>query len=182
MHEHQNSSALVIRRASPADVSTLSVVGSAAYGASYGPLWENSVALARHLASFSSDEFEKLLDRPDARLWVAQIDGLVVGFLTMIIGSANPITGTPRGAEIARIYLLPGSQRRRIGRQLLDSAVAEARREQLNHVWLEAISSAKYAKRAYLKWGFSELDISNLNKPVTAGVLDTVVLIKHLEL
>jgi len=61
---------------------------------------------ALHLASFTSHEFEKLLDRPDARLWVAQIDGLIVGFLTMIIGSANPITGTPRGAEIARIYLL----------------------------------------------------------------------------
>ncbi len=45
MHEHQDSSTPVIRRASPADVSTLSVVGSATYGASYGPLWENSAAL-----------------------------------------------------------------------------------------------------------------------------------------
>jgi ribosomal protein S18 acetylase RimI-like enzyme len=173
-------SASVVRRASPADIDNLGVIAPAAYAAAYGYLWDDSAALARQLATFSAESFANLLERADTRLWVAQVDRSIVGFLTMVVGSANPITDTPNGAEIPRIYLLPGAQRFGLGRQLLDSAVREAREEKLGHVWLDVMASAEHARRAYLRWGFSELAHRTFNKPVKAGFADMMVLIKHL--
>jgi ribosomal protein S18 acetylase RimI-like enzyme len=178
--EHPAFTASAVRRASPADIDKLGVIAPAAYAAAYGYLWDDSTALARQLATFSAESFANLLERADTRLWVAQVDRSIVGFLTMVVGSANPITDMANGAEIPRIYLLPGAQRFGLGRQLLDSAVREAREEKLGHVWLDVMASAEDARRAYLRWGFSELGPRKFNKPVKAGFADMMVLIKHL--
>jgi ribosomal protein S18 acetylase RimI-like enzyme len=180
MSEHQYFQACAIRKALPADVDSLGIIGPAAYAAVYGYLWDNSAALAQQLATFSTASFAGLLERVDARVWVAQVDGAIVGFLTMVVGSANPITHEPSGAEIPRIYLLPGAQRLSLGRQLLNSAIAQARDENLGHVWLDVMACADQARRAYLKWGFTELGFKKFNKPVKAGHADMVVLIRHL--
>ncbi len=86
-----------IRRATAADVGELGYVGPAAYAAEYAYLWDDSAALARQLATFSSDAFSQLLERPEARVWVAQVDEAIVGFLTMIIGAVDPIRSKPGG-------------------------------------------------------------------------------------
>lgn len=178
---HQDFSHAVIRRASSADVHSLGIIGPAAYAAVYGYLWDDSAALARQLATFGAEAFAKLLERADARLWVAQLDASILGFLTMIVGSANPITKETNGAEIPRIYLLPGAQRLGLGKQLLNSAIAQARDENLGHIWLDVMASAGHARTAYLKWGFSELGLRRFEKPVKPELADMVVLIKHLK-
>jgi ribosomal protein S18 acetylase RimI-like enzyme len=178
---HQDFSHAAIRRASSADVHSLGIIGPAAYAAVYGYLWDDSAALARQLATFGAEAFAKLLERADARLWVAQLDASILGFLTMIIGSANPITEEANGAEIPRIYLLPGAQRLGLGKQLLNSAIAQARDENLGHIWLDVMASAEHARTAYLKWGFSELGLRKFEKPVKSELAEMVVLIKHLK-
>jgi diamine N-acetyltransferase len=178
---HQDFSHAVIRRASSPDVHNLGIIGPAAYEAVYGYLWDDSAALARQLATFGAEAFAKLLERADARLWVAQLDASILGFLTMIVGSANPITKETNGAEIPRIYLLPGAQRLGLGKQLLNSAIAQARDENLGHIWLDVMASAGHARTAYLKWGFSELGLRRFEKPVKPELADMVVLIKHLK-
>jgi GNAT superfamily N-acetyltransferase len=142
--------------------------------------WEcRSVALAKQLDTFSSAAFAELLSGTDARVWVAQIDGSLVGFLSMIVGSPNPISREPNGAQIPRVYLLPGAQRLGLGRQLLAAAIKQAHDERLTHIWLDVMASADWARRAYLKWGFSELGSKFFDKPVKAGQNDMVVLIKR---
>ena len=76
----------LIRRAVPSDAEKLGVIGPAAYSSAYSYLWNNSVELAKHLDTFSAAAFAELLSRPNARVWVAQIDGSLVGFLSMIVG------------------------------------------------------------------------------------------------
>ena len=98
MSEQQYSQTYAIRKALPADVDSLGIIGPAAYAAVYGCLWNNSAALAQQLATFSTASFAELLGRADARVWVAQVDGSIIGFLTMVVGSANPITHEPSGA------------------------------------------------------------------------------------
>lgn len=122
-----------------------------------------------------------MLERTDARLWVAQVDATIVGFLTMVVDSANPVTKEANGAEIPRIYLLPGAQSLGLGRALLNSAIAQAREENFSHIWLDVMASADHARRAYLKWGFSEIGPRTFDKPVKAGFADMVVLIKYLK-
>jgi ribosomal protein S18 acetylase RimI-like enzyme len=178
---HQDFSLPIIRRASSADVHSLGIVGPAAYAAAYGYLWDKSAALARQLATFGAEAFAKLLERADARLWIAQVDASILGFLTMVVGSANPITEEANGAEIPRIYLLPGAQRLGLGKQLLNSAIAQARDENLSHIWLDVMASAELARTAYLKWGFSEVGVRKFDKPVKAEFADMVVLMKYLK-
>jgi diamine N-acetyltransferase len=165
----------LIRRALPSDAEKLGAIGPAAYSSAYSYLWDNSVALAKQLAA----AFAELLSGTDARVWVAQIDGSLVGFLSMIVGSSNPISREPNGAEIPRVYLLPGAQRLGLGRQLLAAAIKQAHDERLTHIWLDVMASADWARRAYLKWGFSELGSKFFDKPVKAGQNDMVVLIKR---
>jgi diamine N-acetyltransferase len=176
----QLSANCIVRRATEKDVDSLGVIGPAAYAASYGQLWDNSGALAQQLATFSAKAFAQLLSRADVRVWVVEIDKSIVGFLSMIVGSANPTTLEAGGAEIPRIYLLPGAQNRGLGKQLLDAAISQATDENLGHVWLDVMASAGQARRAYLNWGFTEIGARTFGKPVKAGLAEMVVLIKHL--
>ncbi len=180
MSENVARSLSAIRKASAADVDALAVIGPAAYAASYSYLWDNGSQFAEHLATFGSQAFEEFLARADTELWVAQMEGSIVGFLSMIIGSPNPISHESNGSEIPRIYLLPQVQGSGLGRQLLEAAVTEARERGLGHIWLDVMASADHAKAAYLKWGFSVLGTKMFSKPVRAGYADMVVLIKHL--
>lgn len=176
----KSPSSIAVRRADPADVPDLGVVGPAAYAVAYGHLWDDGAEFARQLATFGADAFEAFLNRPDTALWVAEADRTIVGFLSMIVGSANPITGEPNGAEIPRIYLLPGVQGVGLGRRLLDAAITETEGRSLDHVWLDVMASADTARKAYLNWGFSELGAKRFSKPVKAGMEDMVVLIRYL--
>lgn len=170
-----------IRRATAADVGELGYVGPAAYAAEYAYLWDDSAALARQLATFNSDAFSQLLQRPEARVWVAQVDEAIVGFLTMIIGAVDPIRSKPGGTEIPRIYLLPAAKGQAIGRKLVEYAITQAKQEGSRYVWLDVMASAEQARRAYLKWGFVELGATRFAKPVKADLAGMIVLAKQLD-
>lgn len=169
-----------VRPAIVADVEELGYVGPAAYAAEYAYLWDSGAALANQLATFSSQAFIHLLARPAAKTWVAQIDGSIVGFLTMIVGSVDPLQRRPQGAEISRIYLLPGTHGHGIGRKLLEHAIAQARAEKMDYLWLDVMASAKQARNAYLKWGFVELGAKRFTKPVRPDLADMIILAKQI--
>lgn len=167
-----------VRAATAADIAELGFIGPAAYAAEYAYLWDSSAAFARQLATFSSEAFARLMERPDTRIWIAQIDDAIVGFLTMILGSDDPIERRANGAEIPRVYLLPGSQGRGIGRQLVESAIAQARAAAASYVWLDVMASATQARSAYLRWGFAELGKRRFIRPVKSDFADMVVFAK----
>lgn len=146
-----------IRRASLSDAESLGVIGPAAYSAIYHYLWDDCVALAHQLNTFSTQSFLTLLQKADTKVWVAEAQGVIIGFLIMIMHSKNPITYENAGAEISRIYLLPGSQKMGIGFQLMSMAREYANKLNLTHMWLDVMSSAKHARKAYSKWGFIEI-------------------------
>jgi len=169
------------RKARPSDAEALGIVGPAAYAAAYTYLWDDSAALARQIATFGTAAFVGLLARSEAWVWVAETDGAVIGFLSMIGHVPNPITLETNGAEIPRIYLLPGAQGVGVGRRLLDTAVAAARAEGFSHVWLDVMESALGARRAYARWGFTEIGKKVFPGPVKAGLADMRVLVRRLD-
>ena len=176
VEKYRMSKLVTIRKASGGDAETLGVVGPAAYAATYHYLWNDCVALARQLNTFSKSAFLALLQRPATRGWVAEIAGEIVGFLTMIVNSKNPITHDTSGAEIPRIYLLPGSQKMGIGMQLLNTAQEHAIELKLTHMWLDVMESATAARNAYYKWGFSEIGRKDFPHKVKADLSKMIVL------
>lgn len=170
-----------VRAATLADCDELGIVAPAAYIAQYGYLWDDSAALARQLSTFSADAFRHSMERSDTRLWVAQDERFIVGFLTMVVGSSDPIRNAPHGAEIPRIYLLPTAQGHGLGRQLLDTAADCARDHGSVYVWLDVMATANHARHAYASWGFIELGSKTFNKPVKPELTDMIVMIRSLQ-
>jgi GNAT superfamily N-acetyltransferase len=148
---------LAITRAGESDVAELGVIGPAAYAAAYHEDWDDAVGFARQVMSFGPDAMRAFMARPETRTWIARQEGVGVGFLTMVMGSLEPIGNRPRGAEIPRVYLLPGARRGGIGRKLLDLAEGQARSEGCDYVWLDVMEHAEWARAAYARWGFADI-------------------------
>ena len=115
----------------------------------------------------------------DACLWIGEPEGAAVGFLSMIVGSVDPVECRPGGAEIPRIYIIGPAQRTGLGRLLLDAATEQAAIEGLSHVWLDVIASATAARRAYARCGFREIGRRRFDRPVKAELSEMVVLMKE---
>jgi GNAT superfamily N-acetyltransferase len=107
---------LVISRATAADAADLGIIGPAAYAAAYHDDWDDAVGFFRQVQTFGPEAVAQTLERPDARVWIAREEGVGVGFLTMFVGSLETINQRAHGAEIPRIYLLPGARRGGIGK------------------------------------------------------------------
>ncbi len=148
---------LLITRAAERDAGDLGGIGPAAYAAAYHDDWDDPVAFFHQLKTFGEDAFSLTMARPEARVWIARQDGVGVGFLTMIVGSHEPINQREGGAEIPRIYLLPGARRGGIGKKLLEAAEAQARAEGLRYIWLDVMEHAEWARAAYERWGFADI-------------------------
>jgi ribosomal protein S18 acetylase RimI-like enzyme len=146
--------AAIVRRATAGDVEALGIIAPAAYAERYSYLWDNPEAYAEQLRTFGSRAFEASLARPEARVWIGETAGTIVGFLSMIVGSVDPVQYRRGGAEIPRIYVIAPAQRMGLGRLLLDAAIGQAETEGLSHLWLDVMASAAAARRAYAKWGF----------------------------
>ncbi|UHS62208.1 GNAT family N-acetyltransferase [Agrobacterium vaccinii] len=167
-----------IRLAISTDAQTLGVIGPATYATSYGYLWDDPLALSEQLHTFGADAFRSFMRRENTRVWIAEIDNTPVGFLTMVLGVADPVTFETDGAEIPRIYLLPGAQGHGLGRMLIDAATSEASREGLRYVWLDVMTSATNAIEAYRKWGFVDIGKKPFTRPVKAKFKDMIILRK----
>jgi ribosomal protein S18 acetylase RimI-like enzyme len=167
-----------IRRCRASDIEALGIVGPAAYAEAYGYLWDDPSAFLRQLTTFSASAFAGLLAREETRIWVATLCGDVVGFLSMNLGVADPITNADGGAEIGRIYILGPARRLRIGSRLLTAAIEEASATGCAYVWLDVMASADWARRAYAQWGFEELDGTTFTGGVAAGLADMLVMAK----
>lgn len=173
-------SAAKVRRATVEDAEVLGIIGPASYAEAYCYLWDRPDAYSDQLQTFGLRAFESLLACPEARFWIGEVRGTVVGFLLMIVGSVDPVERRSGGAEIPRIYLIGPAQRTRLGRLLLDAAIKQAASEGLSHVWLDVMASATAARRAYAKWGFREIGTRQFEKPVKSGLSDMIVLMKEI--
>ena len=171
----------IVRRATAEDAEVLGIIGPAAYAEAYGYLWDRADAYSDQLRTFGVRAFEALLARPEARLWIGEVQGTVVGFLSMIVGSMDPVERRLGGAEIPRIYVIEPAQRAGLGRLLLDAAIEQATTEGVSHVWLDVMASATAARRAYAKWGFREIGTRQFEKPVKSGLSDMIVLMKEVK-
>jgi GNAT superfamily N-acetyltransferase len=170
-----------IARATEADVAEIGIIGPAAYAVHYFEDWTNDpAAFARQLAAYGPEATRETLKRPDARMWVARADGACIGFLTMIVGSLDPIEHKPNGAELPRIYLLSGATGGGVGRKLLAAAEAQAKSEGLAYLWLDVMEHAEWARAAYARWGFIDIGAQAFHRKLTGGRGNMRVLRKEL--
>lgn len=180
-HTDAMETACSVRPATNEDCATLGVIAPAAYAAAYAYLWDDARAFVEQLRSFDADTFAAQINDPQYRIWLAEIDGAPVGFLSLRLDSAEPVSSRVGGAEIPRIYFLPQGAGKGIAKKLLHKAEATARDHGASYIWLDAMASADWAARTYEKWGFEKIGRDRFPKNVKDGEADMVVMIKALE-
>ncbi len=94
--------------------------------------------------SFST--FRNLLNRRDADLWVATVEGAIVGYTVIwFVGEE---------AELGNLSVMLGWRRRGLGRRLLERAIEGASEREATRIFLEVRVSNSEARLLYERRGF----------------------------
>lgn len=146
-----------IRRATAADVPTLSELSAIAFTQAFGHLYAPA-DLARFLAgAYDQESYAALIADPTKALWVAERSGQVIGY-----GLAGPCNlphpeVTEADGEIKRLYLLAGHQGSGVGSILLKTAMSWLLADGPRVLWLGVWSQNHGAQRLYNRHGFTKV-------------------------
>lgn len=123
-----------IRRATPEDIATIAAIEAACFD-----------------APWSAATFLDELVRPVARLWVAEADARIVGYVSAWIVADE--------AHLHRLGVTADARGSGIGMDLVEIVLAEARAHGCAHVDLEVARGNAGARRLYARAGFVELAV-----------------------
>ena len=100
--------------------------------------------------------YRSLLEKPATRLWIAEEDGLPVGYLLALVNEVaeNPFVQARRWCEIDQLAVHPDRRRRGIGRALLLNAVSTAKAEGIDRVEAASWSFNDDAHAVFERLGF----------------------------
>lgn len=147
----------MIRRATPADVATLAEIGRRTMIETF--LEDFAIPYpARDFARFLDETYAepviaaKLAD-PARAAWLAERDGVAVGYATIGPCKLPHPKADPADPELQQVYIVRAAQGTGIGRALLDAAMAALERPGRS-IWLGVWSGNARAQRVYEKRGF----------------------------
>ena len=144
----ERDSGVLLRRAEPRDVDAVGEVTVAAYAEfTHGP---------------ADPYVERLRDaatrRREAELWVAELDGAVVGTVTIALeGSPWREIGEPGEGEFRMLAVAPAARRRGVGEALMQLVLDRFRDLGSHAVVLSSLAEMTAAHRVYERAGFRRL-------------------------
>ena len=104
----------------------------------------------------SAEHIEKLLSNENTHLFTAEIEGNIVGMLSLVVVDIP----TGRKAWIEDVVVDEAARGLRIGAALVEHAKEEAKRLGVKKIYLTSNPSRKAAHALYHKCGFEEYDTS----------------------
>ena len=163
-----------IRQAGAEDVNLLSVLGAVTFYESYFEQ-DDPPDLADYIAdAFNVDKLREEIADPDSTFFVVYHEGRAVGYARLIAGSREPCITAERTAELKRIYIVERLWRRGIGEILLDHCVREARRLEMDSIWLGVWQQNARALPFYEKHGFVKVGTLEFPYADTVGINDVM--------
>ncbi len=100
---------------------------------------------------WSRHSFRNLLNRGDADLWVAEVNGGVRAYAV--------VWYVAKEAELGNLAVARSWRRQGLGRRLLDWALAKARERGAERIFLEVRDSNSEAQRLYERRGFVQVGV-----------------------
>jgi ribosomal protein S18 acetylase RimI-like enzyme len=139
---------VVVRRAGDADVEAAGAVTVAAYSEfTHGPT-DSYVARLRDAAT----------RHREAELWVAELDGEVVGTVTLALGGSPwREIAEPGEGEFRMLAVAPSARRRGVGEALMRLVVDRFRGLDAHAIVLSSLAEMTSAHRIYERSGFHRL-------------------------
>lgn len=112
--------------------------------------------LAAFLSKFTPEAWAEELRDPGYSFRMAEEDGAPVGYVKLGPSSLPVETDRP-AVELRQIYVLKSQLGAGVGAELMDWAVAEARRRNVEELYLTVYTDNHRARRFYARYGFEEL-------------------------
>lgn len=151
-----------VRIATAADAATLSELASVTFPLACPP-HTTQEAMADFISkNFSITSFDGYLSDPARTLFLAEADGVAVGYAMLILGEPTDpdvvaaLTIRPT-CELSKLYVLPGHHGAGVSRALLASATEFARAARCDAMWLGVNQENARANAFYEKSGFARV-------------------------
>jgi diamine N-acetyltransferase len=107
---------------------------------------------------FSREKLADELNNPGAEIYLALLDGQVIGYLKLNFGASQTELKDDRAIEIERIYVSKNFHGKMVGQKLYDKAIEIARQKNAEYIWLGVWEENPRAIHFYKKNGFAAFD------------------------
>ena len=145
---------IVIRRATADDVAALVELGTATFVETFAHLYSPEDLQAFLAESHSVEAYAKVLADPDYALWLAERDGVAIGYAQAGRCGLPHADVQPGDGELKRLYVRSGTQGGGTGRALMDAAMDWLLRDGPRPLWISVWSENLGAQRFYARYGF----------------------------
>lgn len=108
--------------------------------------------------AFSAEKLTAELENPNSEFYFATQNEVVIGYLKVNFGTAQTELQDANSIEIERIYVLQDYHGKQVGQLLFEKAIAIAKSNAYEYVWLGVWEENHRALRFYTKNGFVAFD------------------------
>lgn len=126
------------------------------YKSAYSEFWEDGGDWYLNLI-YNPRQVEKELARSRSHYFFVEWNDQKIGILKYDYPFSPREISIPNAMKLHRLYLHQDSHGKGVAKQLIHHCEAEARRANLDFIWLEAMSKKPQAKRFYEKMGFETI-------------------------
>ncbi len=145
----------LIREATGADAGTLARLGQVTSEAYFSDIWSPAEMQAFMERDFSEAVLRAHIEDPDRYTYTLfEKDNNPVGFARINWKRHVPLSDAV-GAELQKIYFLPGNTGQGMGTQLLLDAIERVRERKDHLMWLDVLTSNQRARKLYEYHGFT---------------------------
>ena len=148
---------VTVRKAQPGDAAVIALLGRLTFCETFGPLFlGHDAELQAYLdQTFSVAKIASSMAKPENHYWLSLLDDLPIGYAKLKRPSANTLVDDPAPAQLQKIYVLVEFLGQRIGNDLMDAVMTEARAGGVGQVWLTVLDANDRAIRFYLRHGWT---------------------------
>ena len=107
---------------------------------------------------FSLEKLTTELNNPNSECYFATLNNTIIGYLKVNFGDSQTELKESKALEIERIYVLAQFHGKAVGQMLYDKAIAIAKSQNSEYVWLGVWEENQRAIRFYEKNGFVAFD------------------------
>lgn len=145
---------LAITRCTPDDLPQLETLARDVFNAQFASYFSAS-GLETYLAQqFDPAQMARDIAGERTRFYFARLDGQVIGYAKLILDRPIPVGDKADGAEIEKVYFMPGAIGLGHGGAVIGHLLHEAAAAGAPFVWLDVLKTNERAIKAYMRQGF----------------------------
>ena len=149
---------VLIRKATSQDAATIAFLGKTTFGETFGHLFgDPNDLLDYYERTFSEKKIEQSLQKEQNLYWLALVNDLPVGYAKLKLNSPSKFLEHSNVCQLQKIYVLKDYLSLKIGLQLQQELINEAKSSGSSHIWLSVLKENERAIQFYLKNGFEKI-------------------------